>query len=71
MTLGVAILEFLFWAIEKRIASIDNIYPPIKLDLLKCDKFKIKYKCDGILSINMIHVAPWDASWLAAAPSRP
>ena len=52
----------LFWAIKKRIASSNNIFPPVELDLIKCDKFKMNYKCDGILSINMVHIAPWDAS---------
>ena len=42
--------------------KIYNIHPPIKLDLMDCDKFTTSYKCDGVLSINMVHIAPWDAS---------
>lgn len=50
-----------FWAIEKRSASLNNIYKPITVDLTSIKNFSVPRTYNAVLNINMIHISPWDA----------
>lgn len=51
----------LFWAIRERTDSVDNVKKPVVIDLLT-ESFRVmKENYVGVVNINMIHIAPWDA----------
>ena len=51
----------LFWAIRKRVDASDNVKKPIVIDLLTESFGAIKEDYVGVVNINMIHIAPWEA----------
>ena len=52
----------LFWAIQTRAQNDSNIKVPILIDLTNKNLSNIPESYNSILNINMIHIAPWDAS---------
>ena len=51
----------LFFAIRKRVEAADNVKKPIVVDLLAESFGPIKEDYFGVVNINMIHIAPWEA----------
>ena len=51
----------LFWAIRERIDDAENVKEPIVIDL-SVKSFRVTQEdYVGVLNINMIHIAPWEA----------
>ena len=51
----------LFWAIRERTDGVENVKKPVVIDLLT-ESFRVmKESYVGVVNINMIHIAPWDA----------
>ena len=52
--------EDLFWAIRERLVAQNNVEPPVLIDLTKKNFHDLKSYV-GLVNINMIHIAPWQA----------
>lgn len=51
----------LFWAIRERIYDSENVKEPIVIDLSVESFTVMKNDYVGVVNINMIHIAPWEA----------
>ena len=51
----------LFWAIRERTDLVENVKKPVVIDLLTESLRVMKEDYVGVVNINMIHIAPWEA----------